>query len=65
MPSSDMIYVAENGFDSIDIVATQTGIAQKNISRFAGYQGIEIPENTLSVFSGIILILVGLIRILF
>ena len=38
-------YVAKNGFDSIDIVATQTGIAQKNISRFAGYQGIEIPEN--------------------
>ena len=37
-------YVAENGFDSIDIVAAQTGIAQKNISRFAGYQGIEIPE---------------------
>lgn len=38
-------YVAENGFSSIDIVASQTGIAQKNISRFAGYQGIEIPES--------------------
>ena len=37
-------YVAENGFDSVDIVAAQTGIAQKNISRFAEYQGIEIPE---------------------
>ena len=39
-------YVAENGFTSIDIVAAQTGIAQKNISRFAGYQGIKISENT-------------------
>lgn len=38
-------YVAENGFPSVDTVATQTGIAQKNISRFAGYQGIEIAEN--------------------
>ena len=37
-------YVEENGFSSIDTVATQTGIAQKNITRFAGYQGIEIPE---------------------
>jgi len=38
-------YVEENGFSSIDTVATQTGIAQKNITRFAGYQGIEISEN--------------------
>lgn len=37
-------YVEENGFTSIDTVATQTGIAQKNITRFAGYQGIEISE---------------------
>lgn len=34
-------YVEENGFSSIDIVAAQTGITQKNITRFAGYQGIE------------------------
>ncbi len=39
-------YIEENGFSSIDTVATQTGIAQKNVSRFAGYQGIEINENT-------------------
>ena len=38
-------YIEENGFSSIDTVATQTGIAQKNVSRFAGYQGIEINEN--------------------
>ncbi len=38
-------YIEENGFSSIDTVATQTGIAQKNVTRFAGYQGIEIPEN--------------------
>lgn len=37
-------YVEENGFSSIDTVATQTGIAQKNVTRFAGYQGIEISD---------------------
>ena len=37
-------YIEENGFSSIDTVATQTGIAQKNVTRFAGYQGIEIVE---------------------
>ena len=39
-------YVEENGFSSVDTVATQTGITQKNVARFAGYQGIEIGENT-------------------
>lgn len=50
-------YVAENGFTSIDIVAAQTGIAQKNISRFAGYQGIKISANTNQgvINSGIVL----------
>lgn len=38
-------YIEENGFSSIDTVATQTGIAQKNVTRFAGYQGIEIVES--------------------
>ena len=37
-------YIEENGFSSIDTIATQTGIAQKNINRFISYQGIEIPE---------------------
>ena len=37
-------YIEENGFSSIDAIATETGIAQKNISRFLGYQGIENPE---------------------
>ena len=39
------LYIEENGFSSIDNVANQTGITQKNITRFAGYEGIEIPEN--------------------
>lgn len=39
-------YIEENGFDSIDAVATQTGITQKNVTRFASYQGIQIPENS-------------------
>ena len=37
-------YVEENGFSSIDEVATQTGIAQKNVTRFADYQGIAAVE---------------------
>ena len=37
-------YIEENGVSSIDAIATQTGIAQKNVNRFMGYQGIEITE---------------------
>lgn len=37
-------YIEENGLSSIDTIATQTGIAPKNVSRFINYQGIEIPE---------------------
>lgn len=37
-------YIEENGFSSIDNVANQTGITQKNVVRFASYEGIEIPE---------------------
>ena len=33
--------IEENGVASIDTIATQTGIAQKNVSRFLAYQGIE------------------------
>ena len=36
-------YIEENGFSSIDTIATQTGIAQKNVNRFIGYHGVEIP----------------------
>ena len=38
-------YIEENGFSSIDTIATQTGIAQKNVNRFINGQGIEIPES--------------------
>ena len=50
-------YIEENGFSSIDTVATRTGITQKNVSRFAGYQGIEIGENSNQnlTFSGVVL----------
>lgn len=37
-------YIEENGISSIDTIATQTGITQKNVSRFIGYQGINIPD---------------------
>ena len=37
-------YIEENGFSSVDTIATQTGIAQKNVNRFINCQGIEVPE---------------------
>ena len=37
-------YIEENGFSSIDTIATQTGIAQKNVNRFINYEGIDITE---------------------
>ena len=38
-------YIEENGFSSVDTIATHTGIAQKNVNRFINYQGIEVTEN--------------------
>ena len=37
-------YIEENGISSIDTIATNTGIAQKHINRFIGYEGIDLPE---------------------
>lgn len=34
-------YIEQNGVSSIDTIATETGIAQKNVSRFLGYEGVE------------------------
>lgn len=34
-------YIEENGFSSVDTIATQTGITQKNVNRFIAYQGID------------------------
>ena len=50
-------YIEENGFSSIDTIATQTGIAQKNVNRFMGYQGIEVPEEQIQNLpsSGVVL----------
>ena len=50
-------YIEENGFSSIDTIATQTGIAQKNVNRFMNYEGIEIPEEQKENFacSGVVL----------
>lgn len=45
-------YIEENGFSSIDTIATQTGIAQKNVNRFINYQGIEIPNDTNTNLTG-------------
>lgn len=37
-------YIDSNGFSSIDTIATETGITQKNVSRFLGYQAIDNLE---------------------
>lgn len=37
-------YIAVNGFSSVDMVATETGITQKNVNRFLGYQTIDSLE---------------------
>ena len=37
-------YISVNGFSSVDTVATETGIAQKNVNRFLGYQSIDSLE---------------------
>lgn len=37
-------YIDSNGFSSIDTIATETGIAQKNVNRFLGYQAINNSE---------------------
>ena len=39
-------YIEENGFSSIDTIATHTGIAQKNVNRFMNIEGIEVPDET-------------------
>ncbi len=33
-------YIEQNGFSTVDTVSTATGIAQKNVYRFLGYEGI-------------------------
>ena len=50
-------YIEENGFSSIDTIATQTGIAQKNVNRFMGYQGLKVSEeqNANLAGSGVVL----------
>lgn len=35
-------YIEQNGVSSIDNMATETGISQKNVTRFLGYQGIKL-----------------------
>jgi len=37
-------YISANGFSSVDTIATETGIAQKNVNRFLGYQAINSLE---------------------
>ena len=50
-------YIEQNGISSIDTIATETGIAQKNVSRFLGYEeisGMNFNENEDLSGSGIV-----------
>lgn len=42
-------YIQENGISSIDTMATQTGISQKNVIRFLGYQGVNPTDENLKM----------------
>lgn len=51
-------YIEQNGVSSIDTIATETGIAQKNVTRFLGYQGLknsELSETQNLAGSGVVL----------
>lgn len=51
-------YINTNGFPSVDTIATETGIAQKNVNRFLGYEAIDtLQTSTKSAFNetGVIL----------
>lgn len=41
-------YIEQNGFSSVTTVATETGISQKNVSRFLNYEGIENSRDTVN-----------------
>jgi len=42
-------YIEENGCNnSIDTIANQTGISQKNISRFIGYENLNISNEIIN-----------------
>ena len=34
-------YIEQNGLSSVDTIATETGISQKNVARFLEYQNFE------------------------
>jgi len=39
-------YIEENGASfSVDTIASQTGISQKNVTRFIGYENLDICNN--------------------
>ncbi len=46
-------YIEQNGYNSIDNISTATGISQKNLNRFLGYEGFEDYKKNISKFDGI------------
>ena len=46
-------YIEENGFSSVDAIATETGITQKNVTRYLEYQNIaNEPDMKSQKFTG-------------
>lgn len=43
-------YVEENGYNTIDYISSATGISEKSINRFLGYEGLEELGKNISNF---------------
>lgn len=43
-------YIEENGYNTIDNISSATGISEKNLNRFLGYEGFEDFEKNISNF---------------
>ena len=46
-------YIEENGYNSIDNISTATGISEKNLNRFLGYEGLENYNKNITNFGEI------------
>lgn len=46
-----------NNINSVDTIATATGISQKNVNRFLDYEGIAKPQNNNAILENIGIVL--------
>ena len=46
-------YIEENGYNTIDNISNATGISEKNLNRFLGYEGLENYNKNITNFGEI------------